>query len=108
MNTLQELMARAEEIRAKYEEYSALDGREAWRTRDYAMGLTGDIGDLIKLIMAKENLLDKPEADEKLGPEFADCLYALLVLANNYNVDLTKEIERKLDMITEKVEKKHV
>ncbi len=91
MSDLRDLMMRAEEIRARYEESNAKNGRDAWRIRDYAMGFGGDFGDLMKLVMAKENLRDISDVDAKLGHELADCLLAIFTLANYYGIDLEKE-----------------
>src|SRR3712207_3193091 len=107
MNTIQELMQRAEEIREKYEELNAKNGKEAWRIRDYAMGYVGDVGDLMKLVMAKENLRDIPDVDEKLGHELADCLWSILVLANYYGIDLEKEFETTMQTIERRIEENH-
>jgi NTP pyrophosphatase (non-canonical NTP hydrolase) len=104
MKSLQELMLRAEEIRKLYEESNALNGKEAWRIRDYAMGFVGDVGDLQKLVMAKENLRDIEGVDAKLGHELADCLWSILVLANHYGIDLEKEFVNTMDVITKRIE----
>jgi NTP pyrophosphatase (non-canonical NTP hydrolase) len=107
MNSLEDLMRRAEEIRARYEELNALNGREAWRIRDYAMGYVGDVGELMELVMAKENLRDVPEVDDKLGHELADCLWSILVLANYYNIDLAQEFEKTMRTIERRIEEKN-
>lgn len=101
--TLHDLMRRAEEIRADYEESNAKNGKEAWRIRDYAMGFGGDFGDLMKLVMAKENLRDVSDVDEKLGHELADCLWSILVLANHYGIDLEEKFLETMDVITERI-----
>lgn len=103
MSDLQDLMKRAEEIREMYEEFNAKNGREAWRIRDYAMGFIGDAGDLMKLVMAKQNLRDIPDTDAKLGHELADCLWSILVIASYYGIDLEKEFLQTMDAITERV-----
>jgi NTP pyrophosphatase (non-canonical NTP hydrolase) len=96
-------MRRAEEIRAQYEESNAKNGKEAWRIRDYAMGFGGDFGDLMKLVMAKENLRDISDVDAKLGHELADCLWAILILASYYGIDLEKEFLTTMDAITKRI-----
>lgn len=106
MNTLKELMERAEEIRKQYEELNAKNGKEAWRIRDYAMGFVGDVGDLEKLVMAKENLRDIEDVDAKLGHELADCLWSILVIANYYNIDLDVSFTATMDTITERIKQK--
>ena len=103
MSDITDLMKRAEEIRAKYEEANAKNGKEAWRIRDYAMGFVGDVGDLQKLVMAKENLRDIENVDEKLGHELADCLWAILVMANYYNIDLDKAFAETMETIETRI-----
>jgi NTP pyrophosphatase (non-canonical NTP hydrolase) len=104
MSDLKDLMKRAEEIRLKYEESNAKNGREAWRIRDYAMGFAGDFGDLMKIIMAKENLRDMADVDGRLGHELADCLLALLTIASYYGIDLENEFHGTMEYIEQKIE----
>ncbi|HEX8182397.1 MAG TPA: hypothetical protein VF575_02230 [Candidatus Saccharimonadales bacterium] len=104
MSDIQDLMRRAEEIRQKYEESNAKNGLEAWRIRDYAMGFGGDFGDLMKLVMAKENLRGISDVDAKLGHELADCLWSLFVIANHYGIDLEKEFLGTMDTITKRID----
>jgi NTP pyrophosphatase (non-canonical NTP hydrolase) len=107
MSEISDLMKRAEEIREKYEKLNALNGMEAWRIRDYAMGFVGDVGELQELVMAKENLRKVDDVDAKLGHELADCLWSILVISNYYGVDLAKEFEKTMQMIEKRIEEKH-
>jgi hypothetical protein len=107
MSDLKDLLQRAEEIRLKYEELNAKSGRDAWRIRDYAMGFVGDVGDLQKLVMAKENLREIDDVDAKLANELAECLWAILVISKYYGIDLEKEFDNKISDIQKKVEKKY-
>lgn len=88
MSDLEALQARALDIRQQYSELNRKDGHSQWGPKDYAMGFVGDVGDLLKLVMAKENLRAANNADAKLKHELADCLWSLLVLADCYGVDL--------------------
>lgn len=101
--TLHDLMVRAEAIRTKYEVYNAKNGSEAWHIRDYAMAFGGDFGDLMKLVMAKENLRKVDSVDDKLGRELADCLWSILVLASYYGIDLENEFLQTMDAITKRI-----
>jgi NTP pyrophosphatase (non-canonical NTP hydrolase) len=103
MSDLKDLMARAEAIRQQYEEQNAKQGKVAWRIRDYAMGFVGDVGDLQKLIMAKENLRDIDDVDAKLGHELADCLWSILVIAGYYGLDLEKEFTTTMQHIATRI-----
>jgi len=105
MSQLNDLMKQAEDIRLKYEELNAKQGKEAWRIRDYAMGFVGDVGDLEKLVMAKENLRDIEDVDAKLGHELADCLWSILVISAHYGIDLDKEFTATMKHISERISK---
>ncbi len=54
-------------------------------------GFVGDVGDLMKLVMAKAGARPTTEVDRKLAHELADCLWSVLVLAKLYDVNLEKE-----------------
>ncbi len=103
MSDLKDLMKQAEVIRLQYQEKNAKDGKEAWGIRDYAMASTGDFGDLQKLIMAKENLRDIADVDEKLAHELADCLWSIMVIANYYGIDLEQEFTKTMAQIADRI-----
>lgn len=94
---LKDLMQRAVEVREKYGELEMKKYGKKWTNAQIAEGFVGDVGDLIKLIMAKEGIRDIENADEKLEHELADCLWSIFVLANNYNIDLEKVFLRTMD-----------
>lgn len=98
-----ELSKRAMEIRAKYSALEKEKYRREWTRSEIAQGFVGDVGDLMKLVMAKEGIRDIPDADTKLAHELSDCLWCVLVLAEEYGVDLEKaflktlgELEKRL------------
>jgi NTP pyrophosphatase (non-canonical NTP hydrolase) len=62
-------------------------GRE-WDNQDIFTGLVSDIGDLSRLVLAKEGLMKVENLEEAIGHEISDCLWAILVLAKNYNVNI--------------------
>jgi NTP pyrophosphatase (non-canonical NTP hydrolase) len=55
---------------------------------DIAAGFVGDVGDLMKLVLAKKGIRPIPGVDQKLGHELADCLWSILILADKYEIDL--------------------
>lgn len=103
MSDMKDLLARAEEIRVKYEQLNARNGHDVWNAKDYAMGFVGDVGSLMKLVMAKENVRDIPEHDAKLAHELADCLWSVFVLANHYGIDLEKAFEDTMQQIETRI-----
>ena len=62
-----------------------------------ALGFVGDVGDLMKLIIAESGVRDIPDARQKLEHELADCLWSVLVLADAYGVDLEKAFTQTMD-----------
>lgn len=48
----------------------------------------GDIGDLMKLVMAKEGYRNLENVGQKLGEDLADVLYCILVLSEKYGIEI--------------------
>lgn len=63
------------------------------------MGFMGDIGDLMKLIQAKNGVRAIPDVDDKLAHELADCLWSICVLADLYKIDLEQAFVKTMDEI---------
>lgn len=103
MDNLQQLQKRANEIRLKYSELNQKDGLDKWGPKEYTMGFVGDVGDLQKIIMAKENLRRMDDVDKKLAHELADCLWSILVLAEHYNIDLDDSFKKTMDELDERI-----
>lgn len=98
-----ELVAKANAIKKKYAAQNKKLGRKVWKTADYYQGFVGDVGDLGKLIMAKNNLRHYKNGDSKLAHELSDCLWSILVLADELNIDLEKEfLKAKLSTLEKK------
>ena len=65
-------------------------GRE-WTREEIMQGFVVDVGDLMKLVMARSGARPVADAERKLAHELSDCLWSVLVLAQAYDVDLEKE-----------------
>lgn len=103
MSNLKELLSKAAEIRERYNVVNKQDGHDKWNGIDYTAGFVGDVGDLMKLVMAKENKRHKDNVDADLKHELGDCLWSLMVIANHYDIDLEEafkgtmqELEKRL------------
>jgi len=75
----------------------------AWTSEEIALGFVGDVGDLAKLIVAENGKRNIPDSKAKLEHELADCLWSVIVLAHQHEVDLEtaftntmNELERHL------------
>jgi NTP pyrophosphatase (non-canonical NTP hydrolase) len=67
------------------------------------MGFAGDVGDLLKIVMAKENLRRMENVDAKLAHELSDCLWSVLVLASHYGIDIEKEFLQTMDSLEQRI-----
>ena len=94
---LSELSARALEIRQRFAAHERTRNGRPWTREEIMQGFVVDVGDLMKLVMAKAGTRQVADADAKLRHELADCLWSVLVLAQLYDVDLEKEFGRTMD-----------
>jgi NTP pyrophosphatase (non-canonical NTP hydrolase) len=67
--------------------------------------MDSDIGDLAKLVQAKEGVRDVEDVDAKLAHELSDCLWSIIVLADYYGVDLEAGFMRTMDELRERLAK---
>jgi NTP pyrophosphatase (non-canonical NTP hydrolase) len=100
---LSQLTERAMQIRQAFARHEQHRTGRVWSREEIMQGFVGDVGDLMKIVMAKNGARPMADVDRKLAHELADCLWSVLVLARLYNVDLEQaflstmtEIEDKL------------
>lgn len=93
----EDLLKRAVEVRKQYDQLNQAEGRATWNGQDFMAGFVGDVGDLSKIIMAKNGLRSLEDVDAKLAHELSDCLWSVLVLADYYKIDLAAEFTRTMD-----------
>jgi len=103
MSDLAELQARALAIKDLYDVANRHQRDRTWDVKDYAMGLVGDTGDLMKLVAAKEGVRAGTDVDSQLGHELADILWSILVIADNYDIDLNAEFERTMKYLQKRI-----
>jgi NTP pyrophosphatase (non-canonical NTP hydrolase) len=93
----QQMQARAREIRSRYAEVEASTYGRSWTTEEILLGFLGDVGDLAKLVQGKAGVRPRPDLDEALAHELADCLWSVLTLADAYDVDLEASFASTMD-----------
>jgi NTP pyrophosphatase (non-canonical NTP hydrolase) len=96
---LAQLSARALEIRERFAAAERTRAGRPWTREEVMQGFVGDVGDPMKLVMAKSGVRTVPDADHKLAHELSDCLWSVLVLARLYDVDLEKEFLHTMEEI---------
>lgn len=103
--SLAALTARARRVRDLYAAQARRAGTPEWGPAELAQGFVGDVGDLMKLVMAKQGLrpAQARDLDAALAHELSDCLWSILLLAEAYHVPLEpaflrtmRALERKL------------
>ena len=98
-----QIIQRALEIREKYAELEKRKYGKDWSKEQIMQGFVGDIGDLAKLIMAKEGVRDIENVDKKLAHELSDCLWCVLVLADKYGIDIEKSFLNTMDELGKEI-----
>lgn len=99
---LEQLTERAIQVRAKYSELEKQKYGKEWTNGEIAQGLVGDVGDLMKLIMAKEGIREVADVDVKMKHELADCLWCILVLAKKYNINLEESFLETMNKLEQR------
>lgn len=97
------VIARAREIRSKYAAFEVRQTGKKWTTAQTAEGLVGDIGDLLKLVQAKQGIRPTKDVDRKLAHELSDCLWSILVIADEYGIDMEEAFMQAMDELEKKV-----
>lgn len=88
---LSQLSDRAMQIRQCFAAHEQRRTGRTWTREEIMQGFVGDVGDLMKLVMAKAGARRVDGVDAKLAHELSDCLWSVLVLARLYDVDLEQE-----------------
>ena len=88
---LSALTERAMQIRQRFAESAQAKNTRGWTREEVMQGFVGDVGDLMKLVMAKSGVRETNDVDRKLAHEISDCLWSVLVLAHAYGIDLERE-----------------
>jgi NTP pyrophosphatase (non-canonical NTP hydrolase) len=92
-----ELSLRALAIRERYRVFEQKSYGVSWSNEELALGFVGDVGDLVKLVMACSGRRNIAEARSKLAHELADCLWSVIVLAEAHGVNLEEAFMKTMD-----------
>ena len=102
----EEMMQSAVRVRKKYDELNKRDHGNVWDGDRLMAGFVGDVGDLSKIIMAKNGYRSMDNVDYKLKHELSDCLWSILVLADHYEIDLGNEFAKSMQELEARVDSK--
>lgn len=103
MSDLKKLQRRAMEIANHYDDYNRKIGRKGWDPRDYVEGLVGDVGDLLKAVMAVHDRRDLEKPLDKVEYELNDILWSLLMLFYFFRIPPDKSFMAAMDKLEKRV-----
>lgn len=83
-----QLIERAREIKKVNAELTQREGGKTWGLAERTQGFVGDVGDLAKLVMAKNGYRKYEDLDKRLGHELADCLWSVIIIADEAGINL--------------------
>ncbi len=94
------MQAAARAVRRAYADMEMRRFGRPWTVEEVMLGFVGDVGDLAKLVQGKAGVRPREDLDAALAHELADCLWAVLVLADAYDVELVSAFERTMSGLT--------
>jgi len=97
------IIERAKEVRSLYSKLEVKKYGQEWTTAQIAQGFTGDVGDLMKLVMSKEGVRDIENSDEKIKHELSDCLWSIIILADKFGINLEESFISNMDLLEKKI-----
>lgn len=100
---LEELTKKALHIKNLYAEYEKEKFYKEWTVEETYQGLVSDVGDLGRLVLAKEGFREVNAVDEHMSHELAEILWATLLLAEHYNVDLTQAFTDEMKRLEDRL-----
>jgi len=93
---LAQLTDRALHIRRRFAAAEQAGHGRPWTREELMQGFVVDLGDLMKLVMAKAGARPVENVDRKLAHELSDSLWSVLVPAKLGDIDLEKEFPAKM------------
>lgn len=70
---------------------------------EYTQGLVGDVGALMKLVMARNNYRAADDIDCRIQHELVDCLWSVLVIARELDIDLEAAFVREMTTLEQRI-----
>ena len=91
---------RALRIRKLYNQLEEKMHGGAWTNQEDMIGLSSDVGELGRLVMAAEGRwIHEGDLPNELGDKLSECLWWILVLSDRLGIDLAKAFVSKMDAL---------
>lgn len=97
--TIKQLNQKTQKVKRAYDDFRRKQGERAWMTSDYAEALVGDVGDLMKLVVKRRRKGASKAINRDIGKELADCLYMIMAMAQELDIDLEEEYKVNLEFL---------
>jgi NTP pyrophosphatase (non-canonical NTP hydrolase) len=101
MMDLKEATKSTRELRQLLAELETRRYGRPWNVEELALGFVGDVGDLAKLVQGASGVRDMPNLASRLSHELADCLWSVLVLADQLGVDIEQAFAETMAQLKE-------
>jgi len=105
---LEELTQKVLHIKNLYSDFEKKKSYKPWAIEETYQGLVSDVGDLGRLVLAKEGFREMPDLEKNLSHELAEVLYATLLISNHYNINFTKAFLDEIDRLEQNLGVKKV
>ena len=94
---LNEAIKKAKELREFFALLEQKRYGRGWTTSEIALGFVGDVGDLAKLVQSAAGVRNTSDLKSNLEHELSDCLWSILVLADELDIDIESAFKRTIE-----------
>jgi NTP pyrophosphatase (non-canonical NTP hydrolase) len=98
-----ELSKLANEVKDAYRDLNKKRGEKYWTYKEYTEAFVADVGDLMKLVMAKSGFRSIENHDELIAHELADCMWCVFVIAEELGIDIEKEFVESMKKLKDRI-----
>lgn len=99
---MKEALSKARALKRKFDEKIPRHEQE-WDGKVLLIDLMEEVGELANAVLVEEGAKSEKVRKAQLGDSFGDILFALMLLADYYGVDLEKEFHAATDQISERL-----
>ena len=91
----------ARTVRTRYAAMEVARNGRPWTAEEIMLGFMGDVGDLSKLVQGKAGVRPTADLDEKVAHELADCMWSVMTLADEYEIDLERAFTNTMQSLAD-------
>lgn len=100
---LSKISEEALRIKKLYAEYEKNKFGRKWNREEIFIGMVTDIGELGQLVLAHEGVRKVEKLQENIEHEISDLLWGVLVLANEYEVNVEGVFLKNMKALEERI-----